>query len=116
MTGESFNRFIENITNNDTIVNDLKRVFWECFSMFTTSTTVLSKLVERNHVPEALGNTIRIQELTIISPNGFLTEVFDEGDEAHIQKAVAFIDMLWSENKSARQVEWRRDRQHEEHF
>ena len=103
--GESFNRFIGNLTNHDSIGKDLKLVFWECFSTFTTSTTVINKLVKRNNVPEALGNTIRIQELTIISPNGFLTEVFDEGDEAHIQKAVAFIDMLWSENKSARQVD-----------
>ena len=70
---------------------------------FTTSTTVFNNL-ERYNVPERLGNTIRIQALTVIALNGFLPEGFHKCYEAHIQKAAALIDVLRSENKSARHV------------
>ena len=69
--------------------------------MFTTSTTVFNELVKRNHVPEALGNPIKNQALTVIASNGFLTEAFDECDESRIKKAIAFTVELRSENKSA---------------
>ena len=52
------------------------------------------------HVPEALGNPIKTQALTVIAPNGFLPDAFDECDESLIQKAIAFTDELGSE-KSA---------------
>ena len=64
--------------------------------MFTTSTTVFNKLVERNHVPEALGNPIKTQALTVIAPDGFLPDAFDEWDESLIQKAIVFTDELRS--------------------
>ena len=65
--------------------------------MFTTRTTVLNKLVECYNVPEALGNPVKVQERTIIAPNGFLTEAFDECDKAHIQTVIAFTDELGCE-------------------
>ena len=39
--------------------------------------------------------------MTVIAPNGFLPDAFDECDESLIQKAIAFIDELGSEKKSA---------------
>ena len=73
VAGGSLNHFIENLTNHDKTDNDFKRVFWACFPMFTASTTVFNKLVERYHVPEALGNPVKNQALTVIASNGFLT-------------------------------------------
>ena len=63
----------------------------------STTLAMVYKLVERYDVYEALGNPIRIQALTLIALNAFLTEVIDECDEAPIQKAIAFTDELWTE-------------------
>ena len=69
--------------------------------VFTTSTTVFNKLVERHRVPDSPGNPVMIELLMNIAPNEFLLDAFDECDEAPIQKAIAFTDELQSENKSA---------------
>ena len=69
--------------------------------VFATSTTVFNKLVEHYRVSDSPGNPIKIESLTVIAPNEFLLDAFDECDEAPIQKAIAFTDELQSENKSA---------------
>ena len=49
VTGGSLNRIVENLTNLDTIDNDIKRVFWASFPMFSISTTVFYILVKGSH-------------------------------------------------------------------
>ena len=48
-----------------------------------------------HRLPGAWQST-KTQALMTMAPNVFLNEVFDDGDEARIQKTIAFIDELRS--------------------
>ena len=61
---------------------------------------VFNKPIEHYDVHEALGNPVKILELWIIAPNGFLTRRSITGTKRH-PEGITFTDELRNENKFA---------------